>query len=90
MISHVLAAAGRDAENRRSVAPAEKLKPARKPSITVIVVKIPYNKAYTRYRTGARNMKPNSKGSVTPQTNAQTAADATRPIATFLLFSFAV
>ena len=35
-------------------------------------------------------MKPNSKGSVTPQTNAQTAADATRPLATFFLLSFAV
>ena len=32
-------------------------------------------------------MKANSKGSVTPQTNAQTAAEATRPIATFFLIS---
>ena len=34
-------------------------------------------------------MKPNSNGSVTPQINAQSAAEATRPIATFFLLSFA-
>ena len=32
--------------------------------------------------------KPNSNGSVTPQINAQSAAEATRPIATFFLLSF--
>ena len=35
-------------------------------------------------------MKPNSKGSVTPQTKEHTAAEAIRPIATFFLPSFAV
>ena len=35
-------------------------------------------------------MKPNSNGSVTPQTNAQIAAEVTKLIATFFLFSFAV
>ena len=87
MIIHVLAAAGRDAEKSKSVAPAEKQKPARKPTNTVITVKIPYKIAYTKYRAGAKNMKPNSNGSVTPQTNAQTAAEATRPIAAFLFLA---
>ena len=32
-------------------------------------------------------MKANSNGSVTPQTNAQSAADARRPIAAFLFFA---
>ena len=32
-------------------------------------------------------MKPNSNGSVTPQMNAQMAADRTRPIAAFLFFA---
>ena len=32
-------------------------------------------------------MKPNSKGSVTPQTNAQIAADRTRPMAAFLFLA---
>ena len=45
MIIQVFAAAGRDAENRRSVAPAEKEKPARKPTKTVITVKMPYSRA---------------------------------------------
>ena len=35
-------------------------------------------------------MKPNSNGSVTPQTNAAIAAEERRPIATFFLFAFAV
>ena len=34
-----------------------------------------------------RNMKPNSKGSVTPQTNAQMAAEVTRPMAAFLFLA---
>ena len=32
-------------------------------------------------------MKPNSNGSVTPQTKAQIAAETTRPIAAFLFFA---
>ena len=48
MISQVLAAAGSTEENSRSVAPAEKEKPARKPSSTVTKVKIPYRIAYTK------------------------------------------
>ena len=32
-------------------------------------------------------MKPNSKGSVTPQTNAQMAAEVTRPMAAFLFLA---
>ena len=47
MIIQVFFAAGRVAEKRRSVAPAEKLKPALNPTNTVITVKIPYNNAYT-------------------------------------------
>ena len=47
MINHVLAAAGSGAEKIRSVAPAEKQKPALNPSNTVTTVKIPYNNAYT-------------------------------------------
>ena len=90
MISHVLAAAGREAEKTRSVKPAEKLKPALNPSTTVITVKTAYSSAYTTYSAGARNMKPNSNGSVTPQTNAAIAAEERRPIATFFLFDFAV
>ena len=35
-------------------------------------------------------MKPNSNGSVTPQTNEQIAAEATSPIATFFLLLLAV
>ena len=46
-MSHVLAAAGREAEKIRSVSPAEKLNPARNPRATVITVKIPYSNAYT-------------------------------------------
>ena len=45
MISQILAAAGREDENSRSIAPAEKLKPARKPRATVIMVKMPYSAA---------------------------------------------
>ena len=89
MIIHVLAAAGKLAENTKSVAPAEKQKPARNPTKHVITVKTPYNAAYTTYNAGAKNMKPNSKGSVTPQTNAQTAAEAIRPIATYFLAGLA-
>ena len=90
MIIQVFAAAGRDAENRRAVAPAGKEKPARKPTKTVITVKMPYSRAYTTYRPGARNMNANSKGSVTPQMNAHRAAEPTRPIATFFFVLFAV
>mgnify|MGYP000538487185 FL=1 len=68
----------------------EKLNPALNPSTTVITVKIAYSRAYTTYSPGARNMKPNSNGSVTPQTNAAIAAEERRPIATFFLFDFAV
>ena len=46
MINHVFCAAGSDAENRRSVAPAENENPARNPSNVVMTVKIPYNNAY--------------------------------------------
>lgn len=35
----------KDAENNKSVAPAEKLNPARNPTNVVIVTKIPYSKA---------------------------------------------
>ena len=45
MISHIFCAAGSEDENRRSIAPAEKLNPARKPRATVIIVKIPYSNA---------------------------------------------
>ena len=45
MINHVFCAAGRDAENSRSVAPAENEKPARNHNNTVTTVKIPYNNA---------------------------------------------
>ena len=41
IINHVFCAAGRDDENNRSVAPAEKLNPALKPNATVIIVNIP-------------------------------------------------
>ena len=42
------------------------------------------------YKPGAKNINPNSNGSVTPQTNAQTAADPTKPMAIFFLLLFAV
>ena len=45
MIIHVFCAAGKEDENTRSVAPAEKLNPALNPTSVVIVVKIPYNTA---------------------------------------------
>ena len=51
------------------------------------MVKMPYRAEYTTYSGKHRNMKPNSKGSVTPQTNAQIAADRTRPIAAFLFLA---
>ena len=41
MIIQVFLAAGREAEKNKSVAPAEKLNPARKPTSVVITVKIP-------------------------------------------------
>ena len=41
MIIHVFCAAGKEEENTRSVAPAEKLNPALNPTSVVIVVKIP-------------------------------------------------
>ena len=44
-------------------------------------------KRQTTYRGKHRNMKPNSNGSVTPQTKAQIAAETTRPIAAFLFFA---
>ena len=84
MISHVFCAAGRDAENSRSVAPAENAKPALKPTRTVIKLKMPYRSAYTKYSTGAANINENSKGSVIPHTNAHSAVDATIPITAFL------
>ena len=45
MINHVLAAAGNEDEKIKSVAPAEKQKPARNPTKATITVKIPYNAA---------------------------------------------
>ena len=45
----------------------------------VMMVKMPYRAEYTTCSGKHRNMKPNSKGSVTPQTNAQIAAETTRP-----------
>ena len=46
-MSNVFCAAGREAEKIKSVAPAEKQKPALNPKDTVMNVKIPYNNAYT-------------------------------------------
>ena len=40
-MSHVFCAAGSEDEKSKSIAPAEKLKPARNPRATVIMVKIP-------------------------------------------------
>ena len=51
------------------------------------MVKMPYRAEYTTYSGKHRNMKPNSKGSVTPQTKAQMAADRTRPMAAFLFLA---
>src|SRR5699024_690282 len=90
MITQVLAAAGREAENSRSVAPAEKLKPARKPRATVTAAKMPYSREYTTYRGNARNMKANSKGSVTPHRKADRAAAPTIPMVAFFLLLLAV
>ena len=45
IIIHVFSAAGREAENNKSVAPAEKENPARNPNKAVTVTKIPYNNA---------------------------------------------
>ncbi len=85
-----MAAAGSDAENTRSVAPAEKQKPARNPVMTVMYVMIPYSNAYTTYSTGERNMKANSNGSVTPQTKLQIAQERRIPIVAFLRVVFAL
>ena len=89
-INQVFAAAGRDAEKIRSVRPAEKEKPARNPRATVITVKIPYSKAYTTYSGNAKNIKANSKGSVTPQRRAHKAADPMIPMVAFRFVVFAV
>ena len=40
-MSHVLAAAGSEDENNKSIAPAENEKPALNPRATVTIVKIP-------------------------------------------------
>ena len=87
MIIHVFCAAGREAENIKSVAPAENANPARNPLRTVIWLKMPYRTAYTKYNTGAANINENSKGSVIPHTKAHSAVDATIPMTAFL-FSF--
>ena len=73
-----------------STAPPEKEKPARIGRATVIAAVTPANKACTTYRPGARNMKENSIGSVTPVKKEQNAADANNPYTIFFLPGFAV
>ena len=52
-----------------------------------MMVKMPYRAEYTTYSGKHRNMKPNSKGSVTPQTNAQMAADTNQTDGGLLVLS---
>jgi Na+/H+ antiporter NhaC len=62
-----------------STAPPEKEKPARIGRATVIPAVIPANRACTTYSPGARNIKENSIGSVTPVKKEQNAAEAKSP-----------
>ena len=57
----------------------EKEKPARIGRATVMPAVIPANRACTTYSPGARNIKENSIGSVTPVKKEQKAAEAKSP-----------
>ena len=88
-IAHGFCAIGFTQPSTRSMNPPEKPKPIRTGSIALTAMEMPVNSAWTTYRPGARNMKENSSGSVTPTKKEAIALESSTPAATLRRVVFA-